>query len=636
MNENQDNLDKVESVPTSESTTRVKEQSETNADISNSKQNTSYLIPASIIIGGFVFAVAYFYIQSPIQDRDVIIEIPVNIEENEGNQMLDLTTEPEYKESSISNVEKEFVHTLASDLADYGDYYTKLITQEGVTWQLHPTPVGDLELFSAEDNGRILENKKFQYYEIATVNDKQLYVVLLPICGMGCTNYMLYFIEDSVDTYTFLEAQSSNVLTEKYLGFILADNVSIDASFTLNAHQIKDEVTIEGVNFTAILGPDRISDHGLSFFADSYYNADERNYGEMIEFFAITEYGPAFRGFRKMSGGSTKDLDYSIRLAGGLMISLRYKPDFILDDRVPRITWLDGTTNESSYRTDGISGCGGGGPEVMDEKIPAEELLLAGYTINQEPVYNVVNPNQSIITRLFESSNTRNYYEYNEVTKKTETHEISKSDFIEGGVIIYIDEFGLQHVLTHTKYGPQAECAKPVVYLYPEKPTDLSVKLDALVTKSEPEYRSGWNVTAYPNGTLVVDGEEYDSLFWDGYGNGEYPEFVNGFVVSTNKAVSLMVEHLNTMGFNDKEIADFVEFWAPHMPVEPYTRFSWIGTNGMENLAELSIVPVPDTLIRAFVDFEGLNDLITMEPQVIPTYERRGFVATEWGGLLRR
>lgn len=598
-----------------------------------------YLIAVSIVLGCLVLAAAYIYVQTSAVEKEVNIEVPTNIEENESDQSLnseyqDGNDNEEGDPLNFEPVEKTFIHTLSADPANYSEYYNELVDQDGVVWKDHPQPVGDLELFSVTKEHQF-KNKKFQYYQIATVDSRPLYVAFVPYCEMGCMNSMLYFIEDGPQMYTYLEAQSTNELTSDYFGFSLADSVEIDKDFILVAHQVPEKLTIDSVEFTVQQGVSL--NWGPTFFADTYYNTAKQDEGQKTEFFAETEYGPTFRGLRDMSGGKTQDLDYAIRLAGGLMVTLNYKPNFIADDRVPLVNWIDGTTNENAYRTDGLGSCGGGGPEVMKEPIPMAGLQLVGYTPHQEPVYRVVDSNQYVIARLFTEGNIRSYYEYNSATKKTEEKQIAKADFIkENGVIVYVDKFDFQHVLTHTKYGPQAECAKPVVYLYPGKTTDIRVELDALVTVSEPEYGSGWDVTAHPDGKLVVNGVEFESLFWDGYGNGEYPALSEGFVVPTEDALTLMEDHLEMMGFNEKEISDFVEFWEPHMPTEPYTRFSWIGTIGMENLAKLTIEPEPDTVIRAFVDFEGLKEVVDIDPQIIPTYERKGFVATEWGGLLKR
>ena len=55
------------------------------------------------------------------------------------------------------------------------------------------------------------------------------------------------------------------------------------------------------------------------------------------------------------------------------------------------------------------------------------------------------------------------------------------------------------------------DTGKPVIYLYPEKPTDCTVRVDyPAFTYTYPAYNDGWQVTAYPDGRLVnkADGSE--------------------------------------------------------------------------------------------------------------------------------
>ena len=65
----------------------------------------------------------------------------------------------------------------------------------------------------------------------------------------------------------------------------------------------------------------------------------------------------------------------------------------------------------------------------------------------------------------------------------------------------------------------QEECAaKPVIYLYPEQETTVSVSLDyaGTLTATYPAYENGWTVTAEPDGTLYDEnGDEYSYLFWE-------------------------------------------------------------------------------------------------------------------------
>jgi len=93
-------------------------------------------------------------------------------------------------------------------------------------------------------------------------------------------------------------------------------------------------------------------------------------------------------------------------------------------------------------------------------------------------------------------------------------------------------------IFKNEKYARLAECGEPVIYLYPTKTTDVSVKVGADIRISEPDYGNGWNVTAKPSGELTVNGSKYDSLFWEGQGNGDYP-YVDESGVVVKKLINL-------------------------------------------------------------------------------------------------
>lgn len=98
-------------------------------------------------------------------------------------------------------------------------------------------------------------------------------------------------------------------------------------------------------------------------------------------------------------------------------------------------------------------------------------------------------------------------------------------------------------------------------------------------------------------------------------------------------ALAAIRGQLASQGFNTQEIADFVDYWHDKLPAKPYIRLSWLTTEQMNNLAPLQISPRPDTLIRTFLDFSGLDAPIDLAPQTFSAPERRGFTVTEWGGL---
>ena len=76
--------------------------------------------------------------------------------------------------------------------------------------------------------------------------------------------------------------------------------------------------------------------------------------------------------------------------------------------------------------------------------------------------------------------------------------------------------------------------AKPVLYLYPEKETEVNVRLDydGELTCTYPACgERGWTVTAAPDGTLTDKaGQTYNYLYWEGLSDGDY-DFSQGFCV---------------------------------------------------------------------------------------------------------
>ena len=72
---------------------------------------------------------------------------------------------------------------------------------------------------------------------------------------------------------------------------------------------------------------------------------------------------------------------------------------------------------------------------------------------------------------------------------------------------------------TPPEEDPAALGAKPVIYLYPEEETEVTVSLDydGELTCVYPAFDGGtsWSVTAAPDGTLTdTAGQTYNYLYW--------------------------------------------------------------------------------------------------------------------------
>jgi len=175
---------------------------------------------------------------------------------------------------------------------------------------------------------------------------------------------------------------------------------------------------------------------------------------------------------------------------------------------------------------------------------------------------------------------------------------------------------------------------KPVIYLYPEESTDVSVKLDykGKKTVTYPAYGDGWRVTAQPDGTLTnhADGKEYSYLFWEGKGYGKM-DFSEGFCVKGEDTAAFLQETLAQMGLTPKEYNEFIVYWLPYMQGNAYNliSFQW---ESYDEAAKLEITPEPDNLLRVFMAFKALDAPVEIPEQKLPTLQRKGFTVVEWGG----
>ena len=91
---------------------------------------------------------------------------------------------------------------------------------------------------------------------------------------------------------------------------------------------------------------------------------------------------------------------------------------------------------------------------------------------------------------------------------------------------------------------------------------------------------------------------------------------------------------LTAYGFNDREIADFFDYWLPILDEAKYYEIRPIVNESLDVLCPLSIVPGPDNLLRLWLLFTPVNHRTNLVEPFIPLFERRGFVAAEWGGAI--
>lgn len=176
--------------------------------------------------------------------------------------------------------------------------------------------------------------------------------------------------------------------------------------------------------------------------------------------------------------------------------------------------------------------------------------------------------------------------------------------------------------------------AKPVIYLYPETTTEVSVKLEyqGKLTCTYPEYKDGWHVVAQPDGTLtdIETQKEYSYLFWEGLSEVKY-DMSKGYVIKGSDTAKFLQSILAEMGLTPKEYNEFIVYWLPKMQDNPYNLITF-QTNVYTENALLKISPEPDSLLRIFMAYKALQKPITVEEPIIEPFTRSGFTVVEWGG----
>lgn len=182
----------------------------------------------------------------------------------------------------------------------------------------------------------------------------------------------------------------------------------------------------------------------------------------------------------------------------------------------------------------------------------------------------------------------------------------------------------------------EAYASKPVIYLYPEQ--EMDVRVDLELTESElsttyPKYNNGWDVIAYPDGTLLnkADGTHHKYLFWDSKNCRTRFDFSEGFCVAGSDTERFLKEKLTYMGLTENEMNEFIVYWLPIMEHNAYNLITFQG-DAYTNSAKLNITPTPDSLLRIFMAYVPLENAVDITPQKLESFERKGFTVVEWGG----
>lgn len=179
---------------------------------------------------------------------------------------------------------------------------------------------------------------------------------------------------------------------------------------------------------------------------------------------------------------------------------------------------------------------------------------------------------------------------------------------------------------------------KPVIYLYPTKDLEVTttIKPNGQFLFTYPPYENGWKGTAHPDGSITIADKNYPYLFWEGSHKmtAADMDLTKGYMVKGDSVTAFLERNLSQMGLNDREMTDFITYWAPRMAGNDQQFVQFIFDDECNRFADLSISPAPAQIFRVYMIWAPVPEHVVMhpEPQVVKTVNRDQFYAIEWGG----
>ena len=176
--------------------------------------------------------------------------------------------------------------------------------------------------------------------------------------------------------------------------------------------------------------------------------------------------------------------------------------------------------------------------------------------------------------------------------------------------------------------------AKPILYLYPEEKTKVTVTFEhpEYLETTYPKFTSKWLVTADTDGTLTdSNGKNYYALYWDEK-KVHSTDFSEGFYVEKDDAIDFLEKKLSYIGFNEREMNEFIMYWLPILEKNGKSLVYFELTEERESYNKINISPKVDSLLRVVIHVKKVDKKTNIKKQSLVKFKRKGFVAVEWGG----
>ncbi|MFZ5365036.1 MAG: hypothetical protein ACOZBH_02445 [Patescibacteria group bacterium] len=463
-----------------------------------------------------------------------------------------------------------------------------------------------------------------EYFKIGKIisgsyKDKELYLIS-PMIEMAPTQF--FRVIKNGDQYVVLSKYSAELF-----------------GLYLSVYTVNDMITIRNLETPNTIGIPNSSVNLIKANAERYLMFQtiesssltklfEYARGQYVYKYHVSEFEVCFLAIA--SDGTVREYEFDI--LGGRKLGAEAA-------QLP-IVWSSGASNKYEFYKGSIGGCGVGRCYNYPDSLTANDLVKSGVLSGKYDVFELregalLSDGVSYLRRMYDD-----YYPGYDSATDTALEKIPYETFIkEHPVIFWKDPFGGYAEFRNMSFIPAVECGKPVIYLYPEKEMDVTVKVNPNggFSVTEPAYNGGWLVKATPEGNLFnyADKKYYPYLFWEGKGMF-YQRPQQGFVVAKKDVEKFLWDKLALLGLNENESAEFIEFWLPRMQNRNYYFITFVPQSQFDRLAPLSVSPKPDTVIRVFMDYEGLDHPVKVAAQKIATPERNGFTVVEWGGALHQ
>ena len=493
----------------------------------------------------------------------------------------------------------------------------------GETWYATPKQADNLGYHKDYEGGAVST-----YYAVGTRGTSTIYISVTEEIGTyvqlyekGADGVVKAILHPNANVYYNPDYDSSAKTTF---------GADVQTDTTIHYDSLSPPASIGfGTNQTAKLGQDGYA----SQYIGTFIGAESEQSGVTVTTIKTLGQSKLIKLERTYADTGLTTINYLLDTPVGTRIALNYQP---ISTDGTTYTWSNGVAipddnkgTHSSNISGLVRGCSSlAGAVTRSDAVSDADFAVTGKTADGKTVYAFKDKNHVLVQKT--------YTEYKDAYTTYGEKIISLDDFLsQHGLLAYKDTDGTWLIYSRSEFAPFGGCAKPVVYLYPTQTQNVTVKVGADVKVSDPSYnpKSGWRVVAQPNGQLSVGGKSYGSLFWEGPGNGNYPAITSGTVVKRSDAAATIRQQLAQQGLNAQETKDFMAYWESKIPNKPYIRLVWFNTAQMNELAPLYVSPKPTTVIRVFLDMDGLDKPINLPAQQLSAVPRTGFTVVEWGGL---